>query len=185
MSGYRGDEMGAGGVPLGPGVGDLIPPFTLEAVSGGVVRRHDYRGRRHLILVFTHGVGCPSCAALLETLAGHYADYRAEGAEVLAFLPADESRCSAQADDAGALPYPLLCDAGGRVGARYGARTPAGEPLAALLVADRHGEVVLRAVAGEAPNSSTPAAPADAALHGLPLDQVLPLVGLLQVRCSI
>ena len=177
--------MGAGEVLPGPGVGDLIPPFTLEAVGGGVVRRHDYRGRRHLILVFTHGTDCPSCAALLETLAGRYADYRAEGTEVLAFLPADESRCVAQADGAVALPYPLLCDAESRVGARYGARTPEGEPLAALLVADRHGEVVLRAVAGEASNSSTPAAPTAAGFHGLPLDEVLPLVGLLQVRCSI
>ena len=185
MSGDRGDEMGAGEVLPGPGVGDLIPPFTLEAVGGGVVRRHDYRGRRHLILAFTHGIGCPSCAALLETLAGRYADYRAEGAEVLAFLPADETGCGAQADGAAAPPYPLLCDAGGRVGARYGARTLAGEPLAALLVADRHGEVVLRAVTGEGSNSTTPAAPTAAALHGLPLDEVLPLVSLLQVRCSI
>ncbi len=185
MSGYRGDKMGAGGVVLGPGVGNLIPPFILEAVGGGMVRRHDYRGRRHLILVFTHRAGCPSCAALLEALAARYADYRAEGAEVLAFLPADESRCVAQTDSAGALPYPLLCDADGRVGARYGAQTPTGEPLAALLVADRYGEVVLQAVAGDASNSSTPAAAADAALHGLPLDEVLPLVGLLQVRCSI
>jgi peroxiredoxin len=185
MGGDRGDEMGASEALVGPAVGDLIPPFTLEAVGGGVVRRHDYRGRRHLILAFTHGVGCPSCAALLEALAGRYADYRAEGAEVLAFLPADESRCIAQAGGAAALPYPLLCDAEGRVGARYGARTPAGEPLAALLVADRHGEVVLRAVAGEASNSSTPAAPTAAAFHGLPLNEVLPLVSLLQVRCSI
>src|SRR5215212_5623415 len=124
MSGYRVDEMEAGGESAGPGVGDLLPPFTLEAVGGGMVRRHDYRGRRHLILVFTHGAGCPSCAALLETLAARYADYRAEGAEVLAFLPAVESRCVARTDGAGALPYPLLCDAAGRVGARYGARTP-------------------------------------------------------------
>ena len=185
MSGDRGDELGAGGESPGPGVGDLIPPFTLEAMGGGVVRRHDYRGRRHLILVFTHGIGCPSCAALLETLAARYADYRAEGAEVLAFLPADEPRCPARADGARALPYPLLCDSEGRARARYGARTPAGEPLAALLVADRHGEVVLRAVAGEGEHSSAPAASTDTAFHGLPLDEVLPLVSLLQVRCSI
>ena len=184
MSDYGEDEVGAEGGSPGPGVGDLIPPFTLEAVGGGVVRRHDYRGRRHLILVFTHGIGCPSCAALLETLAARYADYRAEGAEVLAFLPADEPRCAARADGARALPYPMLCDSEGRARARYGARTPAGEPLAALLVADRYGEVVLRAVADEAPDRSTRAVPT-AACHGLPLDEVLPLVGLLQVRCSI
>jgi hypothetical protein len=52
-------------------------------------------------------------------------------------------------------------------------------------VADWYGEVVLRAVADEAPSPSTPAVPADVAFHGLPLDEVLPLVSLLQVRCSI
>src|SRR5919199_2264715 len=109
MSDYGEDEVGAEGGSPGPGVGDLIPPFALEAVGGGVVRRHDYRGRRHLILVFTHGAGCPSCARLLAALAGRYADYRTEGAEVLAFLPADEAPCGARAGGAGALPYPLLC----------------------------------------------------------------------------
>ena len=168
----------------GPQEGELILPFTLTTVAGRVVRRHDYRGRRHLLLFFAHGSGCAACAAVLDGLAARHADYRAEGAEVLAFLPGDGA--GGRSPDpavAPALPYPLLRDDDGRVGERYGARTATGEPRAALFVADRHGEVVLRAVAAEGPVGAAPRVPG--ALHGLPLDEALPLVALLQVRCAI
>ena len=174
--------------------GELLPPFMLPTVGGETIRRHDYRGRRHLALYFADAVDCAACRAALAALAERYSDCRAAGAEVLAILPGSfpallsardggegrEARMTTRPSPlaprpsplAGA-PYPVLCDAEGRVRERYGACTATGEPRAALFVADRYGEIVLRAVAARGEG------------HGMPVDEVLPLLELLQVRCAI
>ena len=54
---------------------------------------------------------------------------------------------------------------------------------AALFVADRHGEIVLRAVAAHRPVGGDGAPRGEG--HGLPVDEILPLLELLQVRCAI
>ncbi|HEX5504949.1 MAG TPA: peroxiredoxin family protein [Thermomicrobiales bacterium] len=156
----------------GPAVGDLAPAFTLPTTTGATIRRHDYRGRRHLVLAFAHGPGCAACAALLRDLAARYDAFRAEGAEVLAILPAEAAVAAPLTRD---LPYPVLCDRDGGARARYGAQDPDGAPRATLLVADRYGEVVWRATEPDGP----------AAGHGLAADEALALVELLQVRCSL
>ena len=179
--------------------GELLPPFTLPAIGGETIRRHDYRGRRHLALYFADAVDCAACRAALDTLAERYGDCRAAGAEVLAILPADsagdgvegrgpsgEGRGASSHPRSSPLagaPYPVLCDAEGRVRERYGACTATGEPRAALFVADRHGEIVLRAVAAHRPVGGDGAPRGEG--HGLPVDEVLPLLELLQVRCAI
>lgn len=155
----------------GPAVGDLAPAFTLPTTTGATIRRHDYRGRRHLVLAFAHGPGCAACAALLRDLAGRYDAFRAEGAEVLAILPAEACDAPLARD----LPYPVLCDRDGTTRSRYGAQDSDGAPRATLLVADRYGEVVWRATEPDGP----------AAAHGLAAAEALSLVVLLQVRCSL
>jgi peroxiredoxin Q/BCP len=156
----------------GPAVGDLAPAFTLPAATGATIRRHDYRGRRHLVLAFLHDPGCDACVALLRGLAGRYDAFRAEDAEVLAILAVDASEVADLVSD---LPYPVLGDRDGAVRARYGAQDPDGMPRATLFVADRYGEIVWRAAE---PVGTSPA-------HGLAADEALSLVELLQVRCSL
>lgn len=153
--------------------GELIPSFTLRAVDGQTVRYGDYRGRRHLVLCFLPDVASAPCQALLTTLGRCYASYRAAGAEVLALLP-EEAVLGEAEPFLSALPYPLLYDAGGLIRDRFGVPGAEGMPLPALFVTDRYGEVALAGVGRE----ELPGC-------GLPLDDVLPTLELLQVRCSI
>lgn len=158
----------------GPQPGELIPPFIARAVDGRAIRRHDYKGRRHLVLFFAHDAGCAACRAALAALAAAYPALREEGGEVLAFLPVAAGAAGA----AEALPYQVVVGEAGELHGRYGARSATGEPLPALFVADRYGEVVLRAIGRVGAADGAPR-------HGLPLDEVLPTLALLQVRCSL
>ena len=168
--------MAEGRATLQPG--DLLPPFMLRAVDGATVRRADYRGRRHLVLCFVPEALSAASRALLVALARCHDAHRAAGAETLAVVPAGTAG-EEIAQVLRALPYPVLYDAGGVVQAGLGARDAAGEPAPALCVADRYGEIALRAVGRPAPDLSA------AADLGLPLDDILPTLELLQVRCSL
>ncbi len=168
--------MAEGRATLQPG--DLLPPFMLRAVDGATVRRADYRGRRHLVLCFVPEVLSGASRALLAALARCQEAYRAAGAETLAVVPAETAGAEVERT-LRALPYRVLYDAGGVVQAGLGARGAAGVPRPALCIADRYGEIALLAVGRAASDLS---ATADL---GLSLDDILPTLELLQVRCSL
>lgn len=152
-------------------VGDLLPSFTLRATDGKELRRVDFKGRVHLVLLFLDAPDCARCRRLLARLSELHDALWDEQARVLAIVPA--SRRAGLND---APPFPLLPD-DGRVAARYGVIGNTGEPLAALFVADRYGEVVLASIAADR-NAPAPC-------HGFPVDRVLPVVELLQVSCDL
>jgi peroxiredoxin len=149
-------------------VGELIPSFSGCTLDGRTIERRQYKGRRHLMLIFTHGAACADCRALLAALAQDYAACRAEGAEVLAFVPA-ETAAGANAPD---VPFPVLA-VPPALYARFGALAGGEAVRPALYLADRYGEVVWRALNDQ--NSG----------HDLPVDEVVPLVERMAMVCAL
>lgn len=152
--------------------GDLLPPFILRAPDGTTVRRSDYRGRRHLVVCAIPDLGAAEYRPLLAALAARHGACRQSGAEVLVLAGATSGSGLAPQ-----WPFPIALDPQWRVAGRLGAVTAAGERSLALAIADRYGEIVLCA-AGE-PSGAV------AAERGLPFDEILPTLELLEMRCSL
>jgi peroxiredoxin len=151
----------------GPRVGELIPDFSVQTTDGRTIHRRDFKGRRHLVLCFAHPQAHDGGCGLLTALDGAYADYRAGRAEVLVVVP------PAGAPGGEAYPFPVTADEGGVVRARFGVAGGA-----ALFIADRYGEVVVRVDSTEA--DGTPAEPC-----GLPLATVPMALEWLETRCGL
>ena len=149
-------------------VGDLLPSFSAHALDGRLIRRQQYKGRRHLVLLFAHGGDCSDCAEQLRALARGYEACRAEQAEILAFVPADAAGAVALAD----LPYPVLV-APPALFARFGALASSGSVCPLLYIADRYGEVVWRA-GGDSVTG-----------HRVEAADVVPLVERMAMVCSL
>lgn len=149
-------------------IGELIPSFSGCTLDGRTIERRQYKGRRHLVLIFTHGVACAGCRALLAALARDYDACRAEGAEVLAFVPAE----TASGADAPNVPFPVLA-APPALYERFGALAGSEAVWPALYLADRYGEVVWRALADQDNG------------HTLPVDEVVPLVERMAMVCAL
>jgi peroxiredoxin len=152
----------------GLSVGELIPSFTACTRAGREITRRQYKGRRHLVLIFTHGAACAGCRTLLAALAAGYDACRAEGAEVLAFVPV---ATTAGAGDP-AAPFPVLVVPPELYG-RFGALAADGAVQPALYLADRYGEVVWRAL-GDHDDS-----------HAIKVAEIVPLVERLAMVCAL
>lgn len=114
--------------------GKVVPNFALPSVRGGMLKRTDFRARRHLVLLVLPGVD-RAAEAYLWQLRNVYPQIRAEvGAEVLAII-ADPDRA---VDDLRArieLPYPLLLDRERAVARRF---LPADTPMGVFVI-DHYG----------------------------------------------
>jgi peroxiredoxin len=95
--------------------GQLIPNFRLPAVNrDGQVGPWDYKQHRNLVLIFFRSAECEKCEQLLREIAEHYGDYEEKEAEVLAISTDQLDRLRQLAQDLD-LPFPVLCDSGGKV----------------------------------------------------------------------
>lgn len=90
-------------------VGQVAPPFRLPAAAGGELGPEDYRGKSHLIVWFTKGMGCPFCRQQMSQLARGYERFRKLNAELLevALTKLERARFYARSFR---LPFPYLCD---------------------------------------------------------------------------
>lgn len=156
------------GAVIGLSVGQLIPSFTACTRAGQEITRRQYKGRRHLVLIFTHGAACAGCRALLTALAAGYDACRAEGAEVLAFVPVEAMPVTGVLE----VQFPVLV-APPALYARFGALAPDGAVQPALYLADRYGEVVWRAL-GDQDDS-----------HAIEVAEIVPLVERLAMVCAL
>jgi peroxiredoxin len=114
--------------------GEQAPDFVLKSLAGENLRLSEYRGE--VVMLSFWASWCGQCRAQLRGLADVYARYRGAGAELFA-VSLDRSR--RDAEDAAAslgLTYPVLFDAGGKVGALYGV-----DSMPELVLIDRDGVV--------------------------------------------
>jgi hypothetical protein len=143
----------------GPHEGELLPDFTLSFRDGRILHRRALKGRSHAVIYFPPDRPPHEEEVILAALAARVPDWQAARAAVLIVLPADG------ADASETLPVEPVIDRDGTMRARFGVG-----PGGALFVADRYGEIALRA---------------DGAMCVLPLDEVTPTLALLEVRCSL
>jgi peroxiredoxin len=119
--------------------GQIIPTFTLPNMQGRPIRRTDYRGQRHLVLVFLPSIEDQGANAYLRALADGHQAIRGAGAEVLAIVRGVAASASVD------LPFPVLLDANGAVTARFVPEAA----RAAVFVTDRYGELYYYKVSAE------------------------------------
>jgi peroxiredoxin len=90
-------------------IGQQPPSFRLPAGQGGEIGTEDYRGRSHLVVWFTKGMGCPFCRTQMSQLARGYPKLKAAGIEVLQVTPTKPDRARFYAQHF-PIPFPYLCD---------------------------------------------------------------------------
>lgn len=103
----------------GIAIGSPAPSFRLPSAQGPDVGSDDYRGKKHVIVWFTKGMGCPFCRSHMSQLARGYPEFQKRDAEILeiSISPVERARLYAQKFQ---LPFPYLCDPDLRVHAQWG-----------------------------------------------------------------
>lgn len=116
--------------------------FTLTDTQGRTVRLADYRGHRHVILVFARGFGCPYCRRHLTDLRQDYPEFAARGAEVLVVGP-DHPAAFRNWWEELQLPFVGLADPQHIVANAYGQEVSLLRlgRLPALVVIDKAGQI--------------------------------------------
>lgn len=101
--------------------GDVAPSFVLDEPDGNPVSSAELLARGPLVVSFYRGVWCPYCNMELQALQQTLPELAARGASLVAISPqtAPNSRKSTRQNN---LTFPILSDAGGKVGAAFGLR---------------------------------------------------------------
>lgn len=135
--------------------GTRLPDLTLPTLDGGTVRwRSPAEGSP--VVVFLHSPACSSCRSYLDGLARAAPDFRDWSGRVLVVFATADTGSAPEAGDATAQAWPFVVsvDEDGKARARCGI----GEDHAAVIIADRWGEVYF--AAGEKSERALPDPPA-------------------------
>ncbi len=107
-----------GGSGSGLGVGSAPRALTLQSTAGSLLSLAAYRGKK-IILFFFEGASCGPCQGQLVELQDNLATIRSDGGEVLA-ASTDTVAVSTSLAQQLSLGFPILFDAGGRLGSAFG-----------------------------------------------------------------
>ncbi len=98
-------------------IGDVAPDFSLSDTNGSLVRLSDLKGKR-VVLFFYPRDNTPGCTKEACGFRDAYADYQAQDVVVLG-ISTDDAKSHAKFVTKHNLPFPLLCDEGGKVAETY------------------------------------------------------------------
>ena len=98
-------------------IGDAAPDFSLSDTNGNLVRLSDLKGKR-VVLYFYPRDNTPGCTKEACGFRDAYADYQAQDMVVLG-ISTDDAKSHAKFVTKYGLPFPLLCDQGGKVAETY------------------------------------------------------------------
>ena len=99
--------------------GSKAPSFTLKNQNSEDVSSVELLGRGPLVVSFTRGGWCPSCAAEVRALNALYDQYQEAGIELVVVSPQSAERAKKQSED-GNLKFNLLVDRNNEVGKASG-----------------------------------------------------------------
>jgi len=124
-------------------VGDLAPDFQLNDQSRSPVRLSDFRGRKHVLLVFYPLAFSSVCSGELCTLRDSIDDFRSDDVETIGISVDSNVVLRAWSDQEG-FTFPLLSDfwPHGAVASAYGVFDEAsGLALRGTFLVDREGVI--------------------------------------------
>jgi peroxiredoxin len=151
-------------------IGLEAPDFTLKGPGGQPVGLSEYRGHKHVVLVFFPLAFSPVCSHQLPDLQKHFREFEAADAVVLGVSVDSYYANQAFATQLG-LSFPLLSDFDRRVSGAYGVLLPEkGYSGRVVFIVDKQGCIVYRdaaAVAGDVDQIPSPGKMLDA-LRKLP-----------------
>jgi peroxiredoxin len=160
-------------------LGEQAPDFTLNNALGEPVTLSDYLKKGKVVLTWYRGGWCPYCNLTLHALQEELANFKANGAQLIALTPElpDESISTAEKHE---LEFEVLSDIGNTVAQQYGIvfqltpevaeiynesfqlNTHNGDtsnqlPLAATYVIDTNGEIIYAFLDADYRNRAEPA----------------------------
>ncbi|MBI1797241.1 MAG: redoxin domain-containing protein [Candidatus Eisenbacteria bacterium] len=129
-----------------PDVGQPAPEFNLKGPGGQAVTLAEYRGKRHVVLVFYPLAFSPVCSHQLPTIErelGRFTDLDA----VVFGVSVDSHWANSAFADRLRLSFPLLSDFRRETSAAYGVLLDAGHSGRAVFVVGKDGRIAYKDVA--------------------------------------
>jgi peroxiredoxin len=121
MHRVTGDLIASGQASRALRAGDQMPRFTLTDLGGTSITSEELLSRGALVLTFYWGSWCPYCTLDLGALEKARPEFEKRGASLVA-VSQQIGRVGSDCPVVGDLSFPLLCDRGGRLAARFGIR---------------------------------------------------------------
>ena len=124
-------------------IGDRAPDFTLEDQENEKVALSDFRGKKHVVLVFYPLAFTSVCALQMPGYSRERQTFDGLEAQVLAISVDSVPAHRAWAEQLGGIDFPLLSDfyPHGEVAKKYGVLRPEGYSERATIIVDRKGIV--------------------------------------------
>ncbi|MCH7923866.1 MAG: peroxiredoxin [Nitrospinae bacterium] len=132
-------------------VGIRAPEFSLPATGGQTVSLRDFKGRRHLIMVFYPGNDTPGCNRQLSALRDDLEHFAEAGAGVVAVNPASVASHERYAKKFN-LSFPLLSDSKREVAQAFHALHENGTSVQRTVYIIDKGGIIQYAKQGMAPH---------------------------------
>jgi peroxiredoxin len=110
-----------GGIAAQLQSGEEAPDFWLPSTQGSEVSLSQYRGLKHVLLVFLRGMTCPFCRRHVSQLRLGYPKFREKEAEVIVITSTPPDRAQ-QYQNLFHFEHPYLCDPERETASRYGLR---------------------------------------------------------------
>lgn len=132
-------------------IGAEAPEFELPDQNGEMVKLSDFRGKRHLLVIFVRGDWCPGCHMMLRTYQREAERFRAKNIHVLSIGP-DPAGVNKDMVERLGLDFKVLSDEGQKTAMIYGVQMQEydndfaekyeeGIPLPASFLVDKNGKV--------------------------------------------
>lgn len=119
---------------------DIAPDFSLTDTQGKKIRLSDYKGKKHIVLVFNRGLGWPHCRHHMAQLRQDYQKFVKRNTEVIAVAP-DDAQALRDFWHKEQIPFVGLPDQGHKVADLYNQEVNALKfgRMPALFVIDKQG----------------------------------------------
>ncbi len=118
----------------------ILPDFVLPSLQGKQVSVKNYKQRANLVVVYLDLNSCPDCADYLQSFADNYSVYEGLETQILVVTPIPIAELQSRLGSKG-LPFPVLSDESGEMRKSYMQTSPVENPVGAVFVADRYGEL--------------------------------------------